>query len=94
MARLPINPERDALVDVCDDAECECCDLGEHLLQALNDTRVSTANELLTLVRVLAATIVASSLPDGRTLMLDMVIGQLRGDVDTLASSQPPAEIH
>jgi hypothetical protein len=82
------NPHRDALVETCDKPACEYCGLGSRLVAALNEARVSPPVELLTLVRILAATLAATVSNGERYKAIEAVIEQLRDDTQMLSQAQ------
>lgn len=82
------NPHRDALIETCDKPACEYCGLGGRLVEALNQARVSPAVELLTLVRIIAATLAATVTDAGRYKAIEAVIEQLRDDTQMLSQAQ------
>ena len=81
------KPRRDAMLETCEDPDCVFCRLGDRLLDTLNAVSVDTSTEVLTLVRVLAVTAVATAnRPVDLAEMLDAIIGQLRDDVAMLSN--------
>lgn len=80
-----MRKRRDDLVESCEDPDCVYCRVGKRVLAALTEEDVDTSTEVLTLVRVLAVTAVAST-TRGKDLaqMIDTIVGQLRDDVTFL----------
>lgn len=93
MSRTPWNPERARLLESCPNPECAHCEVGERLVRALNDARVSTATELLGLVRLIAATLVTTTEPEARTQAVAAIIEELQDDM-TLLGMPGPKETH
>jgi len=80
---------RRRLLDTCADPDCVFCTLGERLLDTLTACAVDTTTELLTLVRLLAVTAVAaSSDPDHRARLIEVVVIQLQDDVARFAGEK------
>ena len=85
--RPPRDYRRAALVETCDEPSCGFCRLGARLMMTLHEADTDTSTEVLTLVRLLAATIVASTRHAGdRKDMTAAIVGQLHDDVAQLAA--------
>jgi hypothetical protein len=80
---------RAALLEICEDPECRFCRLGERLVETLNDVDLDTTTEILSLVRLLAVTAVATtSRPVDLAELVAAIIGQLHDDVALLTGAK------